>query len=95
MALEEFPREHSHSYMHICFMPSSLLLYLLQRELKMWKADYVLNDGAPNVASAWVQDAFSQVELSLEALKLACAFLRGGGTFITKVSCCLLLGPVN
>ena len=57
----------------------------LSRDLKDWKADVILHDGAPNVGSAWVQDAYAQSELVLHSLKLACDFLAPKGTFVTKV----------
>lgn len=57
----------------------------LRQHMKTWKADCVVHDGAPNVGTAWLQDAYSQAELVLMSLKLACEFLIPGGTFVTKV----------
>ena len=57
----------------------------IRGHLKGWKVDTVVHDGAPNVGTAWVQDAFSQNELVLASLKLATDFMAPNGTFLTKV----------
>ena len=57
----------------------------LEKELKGWKADVILHDGAPNVGSSWDNDSHNQNDLVLASLRLASQFLRVDGIFVTKV----------
>ena len=57
----------------------------IKQEIRQFKADCFLHDGAPNIGKSWLQDAFTQSVLTLSALKLASDFLRKGGWFITKL----------
>jgi len=57
----------------------------IQKHLKGSQVDVVLHDGAPNMGSAWTQDAYSQVDLTLKATKCATLVLKKGGWYITKV----------
>ena len=56
----------------------------IRRHLLDAKVDVVLHDGAPNVGTSWLQDAYGQNELTIFALRLAVDFLQPGGCFVTK-----------
>eukprot|EP00871_Galdieria_phlegrea_P005586 jgi/Galph1/6028/GphlegSOOS_G4726.1 len=49
------------------------------------KPDVVLCDGSPSMGTSWLQDAYTQAELTLAALKLAVSLLRPHGWFVAKV----------
>lgn len=64
---------------------SKKTLKRIMTDLNHSKADVVLHDGAPNVGSNWLKDAYGQSELVLHSLRMACALLKPNGVFVTKV----------
>ena len=68
----------------------------IRRHLLDAKVDVVLHDGAPNVGTSWLQDAYGQNELTIFALRLAVDFLQPGGfrrqdvnsSFTQTMTCC-------
>ena len=67
-----------------CDITTPKCIEIIRREIKHFKVDLVLNDGAPNVGTDWSKDAYVQSELALAACKLACSVLKKKGTFVTK-----------
>jgi 23S rRNA (uridine2552-2'-O)-methyltransferase len=49
------------------------------------KADAVISDASPNISGIWEVDHARQIELALQALKIALEALRVGGNFFVKV----------
>lgn len=49
--------------------------FLIKKEIKHFKADIVLNDGAPNVGGTWAKDAYNQVirYFNIVRISLVCA----------------------
>jgi len=57
----------------------------IKTELRGNKCNVVLHDGSPNLGSNWLKDSYTQSELVLLSLKIACEVLIKGGLFLTKV----------
>lgn len=57
----------------------------IRKALAGMKPDVILCDGSPSMGTAWLQDAYTQSELTLAALRLAVSLLSPNGSFVAKV----------
>jgi len=57
----------------------------IRKALAGVRPDVILCDGSPSMGTAWLQDAYTQAELTLAALRLAVSLLSPNGCFVAKV----------
>lgn len=77
------PIPHAETFVGDITLPKTLKHMKTMMQNK--KADVVLHDGAPNVGGKWTQDAYSQIELVLHSIRMACDLMQPNAWFITKV----------
>ncbi|GJD08103.1 Putative rRNA methyltransferase [Galdieria sulphuraria] len=57
----------------------------IRKALEGTRPDVILCDGSPSMGTAWLQDAYTQSELTLAALRLSVSLLSPNGSFVAKV----------
>jgi 23S rRNA (uridine2552-2'-O)-methyltransferase len=77
-----FPQEYVRTIVADMTAPETMqqILDFLPR-----KADVVLSDSSPNISGVWEVDHARQIDLAVQALKIALSILRSSGNFFVKV----------
>ncbi|GJQ09190.1 hypothetical protein GpartN1_g981.t1 [Galdieria partita] len=57
----------------------------IRKALGGTRPDVILCDGSPSMGTSWLQDAYTQSELTLAALRLSVSLLSPNGSFVAKV----------